>query len=253
MFEMAIDISNKLQYVMTGMAHSTKILAEFIRHKLANYHEPTRRGTPKGSPIGFGRPKYEATLHLLSDSDVKTIASAVGISEGLLRKWKTEKEFQAQIKRNAEEFVDDVVALLREYVRRDHAAFEKFLNSPIKRNEHPPPGTRPESVFGDVANWSRLVLSALRDRWLLVQKKSLDELDNENGGLAWGLADLYDAALKARGKEPVFKELLEPMRNIFFKSEIRTMVETLEKDEPLQLRDRKMMVYRLKKFAELLQ
>src|SRR5262249_20702814 len=126
------------------------MLDEFIRHKLATYHEPSRRGTPKGEKIGFGRQKYHAALRLMNSADIKEVGEDVGVSEGLLGKWKTDDEFKTQIERNAEGFIDDLGSVLREQAKKDGKTFDRFLNAPFKEGEKLPASSISENVIADV-------------------------------------------------------------------------------------------------------
>jgi hypothetical protein len=57
------------------------------------YVPPLRQGTPKGEKIGYSLQKYSALFHLMRNWPLKEVARAAGVSYGVLRKWKTEKEF----------------------------------------------------------------------------------------------------------------------------------------------------------------
>jgi hypothetical protein len=60
------------------------------------YTEPVRPGTPKGDPIGLSLPKYEAALLQVLHPNrlrLREIAKMVGVSEGVLKFWRTETEF----------------------------------------------------------------------------------------------------------------------------------------------------------------
>jgi len=83
-----------MEYIYTGTKKSEPTLLEkFLNEKLKNYMEPQRKGTPKGEPIGFSKQKYQATLLLMADMKQKDIAELIGVSYGLLRRWRTEKKF----------------------------------------------------------------------------------------------------------------------------------------------------------------
>lgn len=74
-----------------------KIFQVWVSDRLASYQEPTREGTPKGSPIGFSKTKfYAANLMILHEFDVLSlaeIAKKAQTSHALIRKWRTEKQF----------------------------------------------------------------------------------------------------------------------------------------------------------------
>ena len=81
------------------------LLTRFLRDKLAQHVEPTRRGTPRGAPVGFSRTKLAAALFALTSADVKQTARELRVSYGVTRKWRTEAAFQALVARLEDEFV----------------------------------------------------------------------------------------------------------------------------------------------------
>jgi hypothetical protein len=90
-------------------------LAKFIDSKLKEYVEPTRMGTPKGDAVGFSLTKYQATLFtlresLLDNEDLKAQARKLGISYGLLRKWRSEQSFKDLVAQHEKEFVNHLLA-----------------------------------------------------------------------------------------------------------------------------------------------
>jgi hypothetical protein len=90
---------------------TTKLLPKFIDSKLVAYVEPTKKGTPKGEPVGFSLTKYQATLYALRDrvladkEDLFAQAKELGISYGLLRKWRSEKKFKDLVSQHEKEFI----------------------------------------------------------------------------------------------------------------------------------------------------
>jgi len=94
----------------TALGELSARLAKFINSKLKEYVEPTRTGTPKGEAVGFSLTKYQATLFTLRESlldkeDLKEQARKLGISYGLLRKWRSEQSFKDLVSQHAKEFV----------------------------------------------------------------------------------------------------------------------------------------------------
>ena len=86
-------------------SRSDGLLSRFIRDELARHVEPARRGTPRGAPVGFSRKKLAAALGALTSTDVQQTAREVGVSYGVVRKWRTEAPFKALIERLEDEFV----------------------------------------------------------------------------------------------------------------------------------------------------
>jgi hypothetical protein len=103
------------------------LLGKFIMNKLSSYVEPSRKGTPKGEPIGFGRTKYEASLYMLLNLGLKDVANDLHISYGLLKKWRTEPEFKIMVFDHIIEFTEIFVRQLREIYQNDCAFVDKHL------------------------------------------------------------------------------------------------------------------------------
>ncbi len=78
------------------------LLENFIERKKNDYPAPLR-----GLGNRFSRKKYLATLYALTSDKQITTAMELGISYGLLRKWKTEGHFRAVVRRHCEEFAGD--------------------------------------------------------------------------------------------------------------------------------------------------
>jgi hypothetical protein len=84
--------------------------ARFMADKLANYVEPTKEGTPRGEPIGFPLAKYKATLYALrerllpSKGDLVSQAKELGVSYGVLKKWRSEKKFKEMVSQHEKDF-----------------------------------------------------------------------------------------------------------------------------------------------------
>jgi hypothetical protein len=113
------------------------LLDAFIDSKLANYVEPTKKGTPKGEPVGFSLTKYKATLYALRSEDVKAQSKALGISYGLLRKWRTEEAFKRLVFQHREEFANsfsDAVRLSSSMWKSDGEIRDKFRELELLKN-----------------------------------------------------------------------------------------------------------------------
>src|SRR5262245_35287962 len=88
------------------------LLTRFLREKLAGHVEPTRQGTPRGVPVGFSRKKLTAALFAVTSTDVKPTAREVGVSYGVVRKWRTEPAFKALVDRLEDELVERFCAVV---------------------------------------------------------------------------------------------------------------------------------------------
>jgi hypothetical protein len=94
----------KVGAVMPGAPSG--VLGRFVSDKLKNYLEPTRAGTPKGEAIGLSRKKFRAALLSLTSVDLLTQAKLIGVSYGVLRKWRTEEALLKEVRRLENEFLD---------------------------------------------------------------------------------------------------------------------------------------------------
>jgi hypothetical protein len=122
------------------------IVAEYIYYKTedpkSRYREPTRRGTLKGDKIGFTKRKYYASILVaLTNWTLKDIAEKSEVSYGLLRKWKTEDDFKAEIETHQREFVAEIIDRVKTQVTLQEKAVLDFYEGngpdPFKDTESP--------------------------------------------------------------------------------------------------------------------
>jgi hypothetical protein len=98
-----------------GLSELSAKVAKFMNSRLAEYVEPTKKGTPKGEAVGFSRTKYKATLYTFRErvldntQDMKAQAKELGISYGLLRKWRSDQNFKALVSQHEKEFITYVL------------------------------------------------------------------------------------------------------------------------------------------------
>jgi hypothetical protein len=127
-------ISNDGKSIRSGYSGYRKpdvggLLLRFLREKEMNYDEPTRRGTPRGEPIGMSLKKYRATLDSLTSIDLIAMSKKLGVSYGLLRKWRTEPGFKKQIEDLIQEFAPLFIdCLLKKWAVRDEG-FAKYIEA----------------------------------------------------------------------------------------------------------------------------
>ena len=69
------------------------LLDSFMLEAIDEFVPAQRKGTIKGEKIGYSFQKYSALFYLMRNWPLKEVARAAGVSYGVLRKWKTEKEF----------------------------------------------------------------------------------------------------------------------------------------------------------------
>jgi hypothetical protein len=108
-------------------------LFNFIRQKIENYIEPPRVGIPRKKLRGYPKEKELATLYGLTNIMKKDIAKAIGVSEGLERKWHTEDEFKEKItkytKEYAETFIEYWIKKGKEFLKQTKGL--KYYEVPI--------------------------------------------------------------------------------------------------------------------------
>src|SRR5215813_4535550 len=107
--------------------HQPSFFADFLREKARNYVAPTRLGTPRGEAVGLFEQKYAGTLLALTNEDVKKQAQILGVSYGVLRKWRTEEEFQKTVDKHCGEFVDRFFQHIKDSVAANRKETDDLL------------------------------------------------------------------------------------------------------------------------------
>lgn len=100
-------------------------LIRFLHNKANDYVPPTRKGTPKGEPIGFAPEKYMLALLLLTAVRLKDAAKWIKISDDVSRKWNSEDGFKAKKQELMDEFKN---------IFLDHIA-ERWDRVPLKEKD----------------------------------------------------------------------------------------------------------------------
>jgi hypothetical protein len=108
---------------------------QFIKEKYEDHlkHEPQRKGTPRGEPIGFSRDKYKAMLDVMRGLKLKDVAKLHNISYQIVRRWNTEEQFQKAIIEHSREFAEYLISYLQKQVRDDFKAVDDLLKGPITK------------------------------------------------------------------------------------------------------------------------
>ncbi len=92
------------------------LLTTFIENKIKDYQEPTRKGTPKGEPIGFSKKKFAAALNLISNVYLYTFGDDLEVDYQVLRKWNTEEKFKQLTEQMSLECADYIAAWIKDKV-----------------------------------------------------------------------------------------------------------------------------------------
>jgi hypothetical protein len=103
------------------------MLADLIHEKAAAYVEPQRKGTPRGQEVGFPLKKYIATLVELTNIPAKQVAEKLGVSFGLLRKWKTERRYWMLVGEHHQELSRRYWDYIKDYTNREWATLEEMI------------------------------------------------------------------------------------------------------------------------------
>ena len=139
------------------------LLQEFINFKLREYKEPQREGTVKGDPIGLSVRKYHVTLLMLYGLKLKKIASDIGVSYGLLRKWTTEEDFKRTIGDHHTDFTSSIIKYIEDSEADLERADVKYKAKSLKEIARTPPPSFKLKMLTDFTQWSEsLKICALR-------------------------------------------------------------------------------------------
>lgn len=84
----------------------------WINRKVREYSEPSRAGIPRGDTLPIPRPKFHASLSMLTyDSpacpELQQVADLVGRNYGLIAKWRNEDRFWQAASSGAEQFLNE--------------------------------------------------------------------------------------------------------------------------------------------------
>lgn len=108
-----------------------EVFKEWVTSRMASYQEPTREGTPKGSPIGFSQNKYyAANLMALYNRGLFSLAELsreAGTSHALIRKWRTEQEFKKIAQESFNAFMEFITTHVLECMDNWTPHCERYL------------------------------------------------------------------------------------------------------------------------------
>ena len=97
-----------------------QFVKSFAEEQLKNYDEPKRLGTPKGDPIGHSRKKYYTAIMMILYPNclkLKEIAKLSGVSNGVLRIWRTEEQFKKAVKEASILFGERIANFIEEFMQ----------------------------------------------------------------------------------------------------------------------------------------
>jgi len=134
------------------------LLDIFLTEKLQTYIEPTRKGTPKGDPVGFSATKYTATLACMKKMPLKKIAAQLNVSYGLLRKWRTEDKFNELIIQHCTEFAKKVKNHLVRRTKKQDELWTEYIKLPLDEIAKTPPPSLSQNEFMDIRSYSNLLI-----------------------------------------------------------------------------------------------
>ncbi len=108
---------------------------QFIKEKYESYlkHEPRRKGTPRGEPIGFSREKYKAMLYVMRGFKLKDVAKLFNISYQIVRRWNTEEQFQKAIAEHSWQFAEYLITYLQKQIQKEQKFLNELTEGPIDK------------------------------------------------------------------------------------------------------------------------
>ncbi len=206
-------------------------LEEFFSNKISTHVEPSRRGTPRGNPIGFTKVKYQAVLvSTLTNINLIKLAGKLEGSYNVLRKWNTKVDFKACCNSISDEFKAIIDFELLDIFT--HLA-EDFKHG--KFHEHDELFAR----FKDADTYNKTIISHITDRL----NHYLYELPN--GQVAF--FDMAHYLAKYSGSQKLL-ELLIQLQKRLKENLIEEIIETLQKPE-LSEQERGGVVIKLKRLT----
>lgn len=141
------------------------VMDAFMIRKARAYKEPQRKGIPRGRPMGFSTPKFRAAVYCLKSTHLREIASAVPVSYGLLRKWRTERRFLSLMATLSTEFVDQaVMGHLKRRAEVQMGLDDAYSAKTISDMAETPPPQLGWAEFRDVSFYSEGLLGRLADK-----------------------------------------------------------------------------------------
>jgi hypothetical protein len=168
--------------------HATRrlsLLDAFMIQKTRAYNEPRRKGIPRGRPMGLATPKFGAAVYCLKSTPLKEIASAVPVSYGLLRKWRTEERFLSLVTMLSTEFVDRaLVKHLEKRAEVQRGLDDAYSEKTMADIAGTPPPQLGWAEFRDLSSYSEDLLSLLGARLRKTQAELL-----ERAGPRWDAED----------------------------------------------------------------
>lgn len=133
------------------------LLSRFIEDRVKRYVAPSRRGIPRGEPIGFSERKHKGILLSLSSTELTKQAEILEVSYELLRKWRSEDRFLEEVERYATEFAEIIYLRFIEAVGKYGSQM-----TPIVLKEYR------NKVFNDLHRWGLTTRDHVV-KWLLQQ------------------------------------------------------------------------------------
>ena len=148
-----------------GSTRRPSVMDAFMIQKARAYREPQRQGIPRGWPMRFSTPKFRAAVCCLKCTHLREIASAVPVSYGLLRKWRTETRFLSLMATLSTEFVDQaVMGHLKRRVEVQMGLDDAYSAKTITDIAETPPPRLGWTEFSDVRFYSEGLLGRLADK-----------------------------------------------------------------------------------------
>lgn len=195
---------------LIGEEERQTLLTGFLNEKAREYVAPTRRGTAKGERIGFSVSKYLATLcALLNTGSNEETAKKLGVSYGLLRKWRSEVEFVELVDKHIAEFSIVFIQRVKERIREQECVDATFFQLPIEKMDSAEPNAVTYEEFDDVEAYNSRIFEKIVNE---LHRFGNLESDSEKESLfaikcRFKVFEILDRVIASRGTPSPLKKL----------------------------------------------
>jgi hypothetical protein len=211
---------------------SKGLLNDFLQQKARSYVPPARVGTPRGQSVGFSREKYLAALFTVTSIDQQKLAQRVGVSYGVLRKWRTESDFKKTVAGLCKEYAALFFGHIKTRVmahRKDTEEILKLPGSAIAETKLIEAQSYDE--FADGKFYGDLLILRLWKDYIAKERvsktKSADDIMFYNETL-W----IFDWIAKSKGKPTPYMDLVRTYKERVFNSTIKNAINLLVSPKP---------------------
>jgi hypothetical protein len=212
-----------------NVIHRPRFFSDFLREKARNYVAPTRSGTPRGEAVGLFNQKYAATLLALTSEDVKKQAQILGVSYGVLRKWRTESPFIKQVNAHAREFIEKFFNHIKDRVARSDEETASFLALPLEKLANTQiVGRQSYAEFDDGKLYSDWLMDDLFKRYVKMKRPLNNSEVHYRVEVLW----VFDWIMKLRGHSTPIMDKFKSHRLPVLRTILSTALKILASQNP---------------------